>query len=90
MNVRYTKDNDPIVDHDGWRAAYIRKQGQFVLTARRPDGTFLFGLVPETGFLVGQKRKPTTEQVKAFLRDCIDGKIVDRTLEDLLGAATAS
>lgn len=91
MNVTYTpKTNEPIVHHAGWRAAYIRVGDKYALAAQRPDRSMLFGLLPETGFLVGQARKPTEEQVKAFLQDCIDGKIVERTLADITKMSAAS
>ncbi len=78
-------NGDPIAMLSGWRASFISVGALFVLAAQKPNKKMLYGLTPETGFLVGQHVEPTKEQIETFLRQCMSSKIVEKTLEALLG-----
>lgn len=78
-------NGDPIATLKGWRASFISVGALYVLAAQKPNKKMLFGLTPETGFLVGHHVEPTKEQIADFLHNCMSGKIVEKTLEGLLG-----
>lgn len=80
-----SSNGDPIATLSGWRASFISVGALYVLAAQKPNKKMLFGLTPETGFLVGNHIEPTKEQIETFLRQCMSGKIVEKTLEGLLG-----
>jgi len=79
-------NGDAVVCSAGWRASFIAspfRAGSFVLAAQSPapERRMLFGLLPDTGYLVQQKRKPDVAQLTAFLDDCIAGRVIATTLE---------